>query len=169
MEKGTYADNTLWADQLDKLVGGRTLSIALSIGLEVSKVSNVAGLISWGTVSLSVWVDYSMIHQPLPIYVLYPSSPRTVGACGCAAICVITKLVDVHATLSIGVIAGDVPGDGGWGRLGLLLESDGSGDLGVPTNGCNCGRTWLARISSVNRYNLRKRVPVTVLGCVKRA
>lgn len=51
-----------------------------------------------------------------------------------AAVGVITKGVDVHAPLGVGIVAGDIPGDGGWGRLGLLLEHDGAGDLGVPTD-----------------------------------
>jgi hypothetical protein len=71
-----------------------------------------------------------------------------VGSCGRAAVGVVAKLVDVHATLSIGVIASDVPCDGGGGGLGILLESDGSGDLRVTSDGCNYNResTLLARI-----------------------
>jgi hypothetical protein len=33
----------------------------------------------------------------------------TVGTGGCATVCVITELMDVHATLSIGIMASDVP------------------------------------------------------------
>ena len=54
-----------------------------------------------------------------------------------AAVCVVTERVDVHATLSAGVVASDVPCDGGWGGLGLLLEGNGTGDLGVTSDGCN--------------------------------
>jgi hypothetical protein len=64
----------------------------------------------------------------------------TVGSCGRAAVGVIAKLVDMHATLSIGVIASDVPCDGGGGGLGILLESDGSGDVRVTSDGCNYNR-----------------------------
>lgn len=50
-----------------------------------------------------------------------------------AAVGVVTELVDVERTLSVGVVAGDVPGDGGGGVLGGLLEGDGTVDLGVTT------------------------------------
>jgi hypothetical protein len=33
----------------------------------------------------------------------------TVGTGGCATVCVVTELMDVHATLSIGIMASDVP------------------------------------------------------------
>lgn len=33
----------------------------------------------------------------------------TVGSSRCAAVCVVTEGVDVHATLSVGIVAGDVP------------------------------------------------------------
>ena len=45
--------------------------------------------------------------------------------------------MDVHAALSVGVVAGDVPGDGGVGVLVGLLEGNGSGDLGVTAELCN--------------------------------
>ena len=48
-----------------------------------------------------------------------------------AAVGVVAKGVDVHATLGVGVVAGDVPGDGGRGRLVLLLEDDRARNLGV--------------------------------------
>lgn len=50
-----------------------------------------------------------------------------------AAVGVVTELVDVESTLSVGVVAGDVPGDGGGGVLGGLLKGDGTVDLGVTT------------------------------------
>jgi hypothetical protein len=44
--------------------------------------------------------------------------------------------MDVHTTLGVGVVAGDVPGDGGRGGFGGLLEGHLAGDLGVsPENG----------------------------------
>ena len=53
----------------------------------------------------------------------------TVRTSRCAAIGVVSELMNVEATLCIGVVAGEVPGDGGWGRFGSLLEGDGSSDL----------------------------------------
>jgi hypothetical protein len=44
----------------------------------------------------------------------------------------------VEATLCVGVVAGDVPRDGGGLRLRGLLEGDGAGDLGVTTDNSNC-------------------------------
>lgn len=58
----------------------------------------------------------------------------TVRASRGAAVGVVTKGVDVHATLGVGVVAGDIPRDSGGGRLGGLLEGHGSGDLGVTTD-----------------------------------
>lgn len=48
-----------------------------------------------------------------------------------AAVGVVTKLMDVESALGIGVIASEVPGDGGMGVLRLLLEGHAAGDLGV--------------------------------------
>lgn len=58
MDDNGTADDTLWADELDQLVGLAALAISLSISLEVSEVTNVAGFVVWGTVLLAVWVDY---------------------------------------------------------------------------------------------------------------
>jgi hypothetical protein len=55
-----------------------------------------------------------------------------------AAVGVVTEGVDVEATLGVGVVAGDVPGDGGGRALGLLLEHNGAGDLGVSTEDSDC-------------------------------
>ena len=65
-------------------------------------------------------------------------------ACGGAAVGVVTELMDVDATLGVGVVASEVPGDSGSGVLISLLEGHGAGDLGVAADGCNCVRT-LAR------------------------
>lgn len=60
------------------------------------------------------------------------------GTSGSAAVGVVTELVDVETTLSVGVVAGDVPGDGGRGALVGLLEGDGAGDLRVTAEDSNC-------------------------------
>jgi hypothetical protein len=71
----------------------------------------------------------------------------TVRTSRCAAVGVVTKLVDVHATFSIGVIASDVPCDGGWGGLGGLLEGNGPSDLRVSSDSSNYdGQKRSARI-----------------------
>ena len=57
---------------------------------------------------------------------------------GCAAVGVVTELVNVHATLSVRVVAVDLVGDGCWGRVVGLLEADGSADFGVTTEDCDC-------------------------------
>jgi len=74
-----------------------------------------------------------------------------VGASGCAAVGVVTELMDVHATLGIRIVSGDIPSDGSWGGFGGLLESDGSGDLGVTSDGCN----WRKRKQSARIFRTR--------------
>jgi hypothetical protein len=64
----------------------------------------------------------------------------TVRTSTSAAVGVVTESVDVHATLSVGVVAGHVPGHGGVGALGGLLEGDGALDVGVTTDNGNCSR-----------------------------
>jgi hypothetical protein len=61
-----------------------------------------------------------------------------VGTGRCAAVGVVTELVNVESTLSVGVVTGNVPGDSGRGTLGGLLEGDGAGDLRVTTENSNC-------------------------------
>lgn len=66
--------------------------------------------------------------------------------------------MDVHATLGIGIVTGDVPSDSGWRGLRGLLEGNGALDVGVTTNGCNYKRraTWLARMW-INNRAIRKK------------
>jgi hypothetical protein len=66
-----------------------------------------------------------------------------VGPSGGAAVGVVTKLVDVHATLGIGVVASNIPCDGGWRGLRFLLEGNGTCDLRVTSDGCNYKRAAL--------------------------
>lgn len=61
----------------------------------------------------------------------------TVRTGGGAAVGVVTELVDVETTLSVGVVAGNVPGDGGGDRLVGLLEGNSTGDLRVTTDNSN--------------------------------
>lgn len=50
-----------------------------------------------------------------------------------AAVGVVTVSVNVHATLSVGVVASNVPCDLGVGGFVGLLEGDGSLNVGVST------------------------------------
>lgn len=68
---------------------------------------------------------------------MYVPKPLTMGPSGGAAVGVVTELMDVHATLSIGVVASDVPCNSGWGGLRFLLEGNSSGNLRVTSNGCD--------------------------------
>jgi hypothetical protein len=61
------------------------------------------------------------------------------GSGRCAAVGVVTELMDVDSTLCVRVVAGDVPCDSGGGRLGGLLEGNGTGDLRVASNERNYG------------------------------
>lgn len=89
MDDDGAADDALGTDQLDQLVGGGADGVALAISLDVAKVTNVAVLVGGSTVTLAVRVE--------------------VRAGGGAAVGVVTEGVDVHATLSVGVVAADVP------------------------------------------------------------
>lgn len=73
-----------------------------------------------------------------------------------AAVGVVTKGVDVEATLCVGVVAGDVVGDGGRGTLRGLLEDDGAGDLGVSSEDSDCN-AGLARcvVDSTNSWSIK--------------
>jgi hypothetical protein len=61
-----------------------------------------------------------------------------------ASVGVVAKSVDVHATLSVGVVAGNVPCDLGGRGLVLLLEGDGALDVGVSTEDGDCEGCLLA-------------------------
>lgn len=53
---------------------------------------------------------------------------------GGASISVVPKLVDVHSTPGVGVVTGDLVGDGGRGRLVFLRKGDDSTHSGVSTD-----------------------------------
>lgn len=132
----TYAQNALGTDQLDQLVLLGADGVALCIGLEVTEVTDVAHLIFRGTVGLGEGVD--CFGQYLGV-LLGATAALTVRAGGGAAVGVVTELVDMETTLGVGVVAGDVPGDGGEGVGIGLLEGDSAGDLGVTTDDSDCG------------------------------
>lgn len=146
-EKGvvTYANDALGTDELNQLILNGTLGVTLAISLEVAKVTDVADLSGTITVRGPVRVDYEgrMSSQHSTPTKIHSSKHRqgaerlTVRASGCAAVGVVTEGVDMHATLGVGIVAGDVPANGGQGVLGLLLEGDGALDVGVTTNDSN--------------------------------
>lgn len=78
---------------------------------------------------------------------------------GGAAVGVVTKGVDVHATLGIGIMASDVPGDGSGTVLGLLLEDNGAGDLGVTTDDSNYTSPVLATACPGTKAPLHRAAP----------
>jgi hypothetical protein len=117
MDNDGTANDALSTNQLNQLILNSALSIALTISLEVAQVTDVAVLVSGSTMFLVRWVE--------------------VRASGRAPIGVVAKGVDVHSTLSVGVVAGDVVGDGRWAALRVLLEGDGALDLGVSTEDCD--------------------------------
>jgi hypothetical protein len=112
------ANNAVGANKLDEVVGHGTLGVTLAVSLDIAEITNVAGLVGGGTVVLAVGVE--------------------VRASGSAAVGVVTKGVDVESSLGVGVVTGDVPGDGSGSRLRLLLEDDGTGDLGVTAENAHC-------------------------------
>lgn len=71
-----------------------------------------------------------------------------------AAVGVVAELVDVHAAVGGGVVAGDVIGDGRRGGFGRLLKGDGSADFGVTAEDCDCTErkgVMLARVRICGR------------------
>jgi len=56
----------------------------------------------------------------------------------CASVGIVTKLMNVHAALSRGVVASDVVFYGGWRRLRRLLEGHGTANIGVTAEDCDC-------------------------------
>jgi hypothetical protein len=81
----------------------------------------------------------------------------TVRAGRGAAVGVVAKGVDVEATLGVGVIAGDVVGDGGRGTLRVLLEDDGAGDLCVSSEDSNCRWPLADGLYTIRRAAMRSR------------
>src|SRR5271155_788975 len=97
----THAQNTMLANQLHKAISDSALRVAIGVGLEVPQIANMSLGVGGPTVRLAEWVE--------------------VRAGRGAAICVVAKLVDVHAALGRRVAAANVVGDGRGGGFGLLL------------------------------------------------
>ncbi len=55
-----------------------------------------------------------------------------------AAVGVIAKGMNVHATLGVAVVASDVPGDCGRAGVGGLLKGDSAGNFGVTSDDSDC-------------------------------
>jgi|SRR5690242_5397116 len=110
---GTYANDALGANELDQLVLDAALGVTLAIGLEVTEVTNVALLVVGGTVGLVVRVDCGgqlcrgCCRRTRSV--TGGCRALTVGSGRSAAVGVVAEGVNVHATLSVGVVTGDVP------------------------------------------------------------
>jgi len=117
VDDNSAADDALGANQLDEAVRNGALGVALGVGLDVAQVADVTGVIGRGTVSLAVGVE--------------------VRASGGAAVGVVTEGVDVETALGVRVVAGQVVSDNGGGRLGGLLEGNGTRHLGVTADNSN--------------------------------
>lgn len=111
--RGTYPQDAFRPDQLDVFIHDGPYSNTLAVRLNVSQITNVSFTVVGCTVALSERVEMR--------------SGRG------ASVAVVTKFVDVHSTLGVGVIASNIVGDGGRRRLALLSESNGSRHSGVST------------------------------------
>lgn len=78
---------------------------------------------------------------------------------GSAAVGVVTEGMDVESALGVGVVAGDIPADGGGRRLRVLLEGNGTRDLGVSANDSNCIEEHVSQWSSVYVYDVHNLRP----------
>jgi hypothetical protein len=101
-----------------KVVGEGECRDTILVRLDVAQVANVADLVPRGTVVFVMGVE------------VRPGRGAAIG--------IVAKGVDVHATLGIGIVAGDVPGDLGGSGLRILLECHRAGDLGVATDNADC-------------------------------
>lgn len=146
VDNNSAAENALGTNQLDQLVLHRALSIALSIGLEVSEITDVALRVLWCTVLLGVRVD-CMRGRGWEISIHGPGEANTAMLCcdthtvrssAGAAVGVVSERVNVHTTLRVGVVTGNVPFNGRGRCLAVLGEGDGALDVGVTTENGNC-------------------------------
>ena len=134
MDDQSTAQDALSTKELHELVLLGTDGVTLGIRGKVAQVTDVTLGIFGGTVRLAVGVDCTcqLLHS------LINHGRRTVRTSRGAAVGVVTELVNVESTLGVGVVARDVPGDGGGSALGGLVESDGTGDLGVTPENSDC-------------------------------
>jgi uncharacterized membrane protein len=52
----THSKHAVLAKQLDEAVAHAALGVPLTVGLEVTKVTDMAFVVRWGTVGLAEWV-----------------------------------------------------------------------------------------------------------------
>jgi hypothetical protein len=107
IRKKTYTNNALGSNQLDQLVGVASLGVALAVSLEVAQITDVTLLVVGCTVGLVLGVDYSALAA-IPILTRV-SLQLTMRTSRRAAIGVVTESVNVHTTLSVGVVTSNVP------------------------------------------------------------
>ena len=60
MDNDSAAQDALGSNELNKLVADLAICIALSVSLEVAKISDMAVLVGWSTVLVAVGVDWSL-------------------------------------------------------------------------------------------------------------
>lgn len=71
---------------------------------------------------------------------IFSGGRPTVWASGRAAVRVVAKGVDVDTSLSVGIVAREIPRDGGRAGLRGLLEGHDALDVGVTTEDGNYGQ-----------------------------
>jgi hypothetical protein len=109
----TYSEHTLLSNQLDERILHGANRVALRVGGDVAEISDMALRVAGSTVILGEGVDWAGNRSTR----LVSSASRrrdfrwarTVRSGRGAAVGVVTELVDVEATLGVGILAGDVP------------------------------------------------------------
>lgn len=114
VDNNSSAENGVLTKKGDELVSLGALGNTISIGLDVTHVTNMAGLVLGGAVSKTEGVE--------------------MGASRGATVGVVTELVNMEASEGIGIVTSDLPGDGGGLRSRGLLKSNQARDGGVSTN-----------------------------------
>ena len=115
----THSQNAVGPNQLNDVVLHAALGDGVGIRLDVAQVADVPDVVRGRAVGLAVRVE--------------------VRAGRGAAIGVVAKLVDVHATLGVGICVMDLVLDHRGGMLVLLRELDGARDAGIAAEDSNCG------------------------------